>query len=267
MKIGICTGNNPERAKIAGELGFDFAELGVNGYARMSDEEFAAFHEGMVAAGIPCEAANGFVPGDIKLVGDAADAEVIRAYITQAMKRSDMLGIKTIVFGSGGARRIPEGMSREDGVAEIAEFLREIVSPEAAKYGIQIAIEPLRKHECNAVNTVDDGIALADAVGRENISVLADLHHMTHEGEELTSIAGKKGRILHVHSSYSEAETGGRRYPKLTDDFDQFPFMNAAYQAGCPRYSLEAGHPGDFREDAEEALAVFRQAYARITQN
>jgi len=25
MKIGICTGNNPERAKIAGEAGFDFA--------------------------------------------------------------------------------------------------------------------------------------------------------------------------------------------------------------------------------------------------
>jgi len=268
MRFGVCIGNNPEKARILGEVGFDFAELGLNGFARMPQEEFEAFCAEMKAAGIPCEAANCFLPGDIKLMGeDAASEEAKREYVAQALSRADILGIKTLVFGSGGSRRIPDGMSYDEGVAVIADFLRDIVSPEAAKYGINIAIEPLRSRETNSINTVVQGIALADLVGRENISVLADIHHMLCGGEAPESIADKKGRIIHVHTSYSmyaNPEDQGRRFPRLDDDYDQFIFMNAAHQAGCTRFSLEAGNPGDFREDAAEALAVFRKAWKSV---
>ncbi len=266
MKFGCCVGTTVEKIKVLKELGYDYAELSVNSFATFDEERFNEFYAEVMKLGFPCEAACGFVPGDIRLMGEEADGVRIKDYIRLALKRSYLLGIKTIVFGSGGARRVPDGMTREEGVSHIVAFLRDIVSPEAAKYGIMIAIEPLRPAECNVINTVPQGMEIAKATGCDNIKTLGDIHHMLSSGEDVTSIAQYKGDIIHVHTSFPLSGKEKRRYPRMTDtpELDQFDFINAAYLAGCPRCSIEAGC-GDvtYMEEAGEGLKVLKDAYER----
>jgi D-psicose/D-tagatose/L-ribulose 3-epimerase len=253
MKFGACVGTDAEKIKVIKDAGFDYAETNMTDIATVSDEEFEAFLLALKTNDIPCEASNCFIPGEYKLVGDNVDYASISAYVAKALERASRAGIQSAVFGSGGARRVPEGVSREDAHKQIAYFLKEIVSPEAAKYGIQIAIEPLNKTECNCLNSVLEGVALADSIGCDNIKTLADLYHVFLENDPLDEIAALKGKIIHSHI----ANPVGRCYPAPGDGFDYAPFMKALREAGCTRCSVEAGTK-DFAKEAPLALAVLK---------
>ena len=265
MKFGCCLGTNIERAYVLKREGFDFAELNVNAFANLEESPFSELLEGMKGTGIACEAACCFIPSEIKLVGPLADWALIRDYTARAVYRSNLFGIRTIVFGSGGARRIPDGMTREDGLKDIVAFLRDVAAPEAEKYGIEIAIEPLGFKECNAINTVDQGIAVAEETGRANVKTLADIYHMLRSNDPIEALAEKKGKVIHAHTSCPFAELGKRTYPsKHDEDFDQFDFMNPLYLAGCERYSIEANSGEHFEAEAAEAIAVMKEVYERV---
>ncbi len=253
MKFGACVGTDAEKIKVLKEAGFDYIETNMTDIATISDDDFNAFLQALKENEIPCEASNCFIPGEYKLVGDNIDCACISAYVAKALERASRVGIKSAVFGSGGARRVPDGVLREDAHKQIAYFLKEIVSPEAAKYGICIAIEPLNKKECNCLNSVLEGVALADAIGCDNIKTLADLYHVFLENDPLDRIAMLKGKIIHSHI----ANPVGRCYPAPGDGFDYAPFMKAIRDAGCTRCSLEAGTK-DFAKEAPLALAVLK---------
>ena len=253
MKFGACVGTDAEKIKILKEAGFDYAETNMTDIATISDEEFNAFLLALKENDIPCEASNCFIPGEYKLVGDAVDYTAISEYVAKALERASRVGIESAVFGSGGARRVPDGVSREDAHKQLAYFLKEIVSPEAAKYGIRIAIEPLNKKECNCLNSVLEGVAVAEATGCDNIKTLADLYHVFLENDQMADIAALKGKIIHAHI----ANPVGRCYPAPGDGFDYAPFMKALNEAGCTRCSVEAGTK-DFAKEAVLALSVLK---------
>ncbi len=253
MKFGACVGTDAAKITVLKEAGFDYAETNMTEIAAMSEESYEAFLLALKTNDIPCEASNCFIPGEYKLVGEDVDYESISAYVAKALARASRAGIKSAVFGSGGARRMPEGIAKEDAQKQIACFLKEIVSPEAAKYGIRIAIEPLNKNECNCLNSVLEGVAVAEATGCDNIKTLADLYHVYLENDQMKDIASLKGKIIHAHI----ANPVGRCYPKPGDGFDYAPFMNALNEAGCTRCSVEAGTK-DFAKEAPLALAVLK---------
>lgn len=253
MKFGACIGTDAKKVKVMADAGFDYFETNVSELASISEEEFEDFLQAIKENGLPCEAANCFVPGDIALVGPEADPEKITAYIKKAMARASKAGVETIVFGSGKARRFPEGLSREDGNRQIAEFLREIAAPEAAKYGIRIAIEPLNTKETNSINSVHEGMEVAEASGCENVKTLADLYHMFLENDPFEDVSNSPGQIIHAHI----ANAVGRCYPKPGDGIEYIPFINSLKAAGCTRCSVEAGAK-DFENEAPLALALLR---------
>ena len=253
MKFGVCIGTDAEKIKVLKDTGFDYVETNLTDIATISDEDFEAFLQALKTNNIPCEASNCFIPGEYKLVGKDVDYEKISAYVSKALARASRAGIKSAVFGSGAARRIPDGTSREDAHKQLTHFLKEIVSPEAGKYGIRIAIEPLNKKECNCLNSVLEGVAIARATDRDNIKTLADLYHVFLEDDQMDDIAALKGEIIHAHI----ANPVGRCYPAPGDGFDYAPFINALKAAGCERCSVEAGTK-DFENEVTKALAVLK---------
>jgi hypothetical protein len=44
------------------------------------------------------------------------------AYVAKAFDRVARLGVRIVVFGSGGARRVPEGYPRDDAVRQMVDF-------------------------------------------------------------------------------------------------------------------------------------------------
>lgn len=182
------------------DAGFDYAEIGVGMVMRLSDGDF----EAAVADGMPLLAANSFIPFHFRIVEDGAvdEGSPLREYLEKALYRMSRLGIKVVVFGSGGARRIPEGMDRATGHEYIKKFLA-VCGDIAAKNGVMIAVEPLRACECNAINFTHEGEALAKAVSHPNVAYLADAFHMAEGGE--TADALEAAEILPVHIHVSEA--------------------------------------------------------------
>lgn len=71
IKIGANT-DDVEKAKKAG---FDYAELLVKNFTKLSDEEFAKFQEKHKAVGLPTPVGNNFIPAELKLVGPEVDKD------------------------------------------------------------------------------------------------------------------------------------------------------------------------------------------------
>ena len=112
MKYGICVGMEQlDRIRIAAQSGYDYIEANFAAMTQADEGIYEAFKSALIENSIPCEAANGFLPGTIRLTGPDITLESARAHVEKGMKRAHELGIKVIVFGSGVARKLPEGTS------------------------------------------------------------------------------------------------------------------------------------------------------------
>ncbi len=202
MKLGICGG--PAQIADAKALGYDYFETAATTVAAMTDEEFTAFaavndaaRDGAFAGVLTC---NGLFPGDLALVGEHADMEKIAAYLRRLIPRLQRLGVKKQVFGSGGARRCPEGA---DAAAVDAQLLA--VAKMAADLfeaaGIALGMEHLNHNETNTLNTFVETVDFARRTGSATLGVTLDFYHLGVENEPLTVLAPGADRIAHCHTA------------------------------------------------------------------
>lgn len=255
MKIGVCVGTDIEKMKLIKALGYDYAE----GHCQEIAKKDKSYLDEMKATGLPVVAANCFI--GLRIVGKEKNHAEIDAYLEKLFENASYLGLKYLVFGSSAARRIPDGMSLEEGRAEIVDFLKNHVVPLAEKYNITIAIEPLRPEECNAINTVADGVEVAKAVASPFVKVLADVAHMYVQNESMESLLDYKGWIVHAHTSNPNPdESLGRKrvYPGKGDEFSQASFADALKRIGVEHCSIEADVI-NFEDDAEKAYEVLKE--------
>ena len=255
MKIGVCGGL--DRVATVAACGYDYLETNFKDLAKLSEEEYQKFLAELKNSGITCEAANCFLPGELKVTGENVDYDALREYLAVGYKRAAEVGIKVVVFGSGGARNIPEGYPYKDAINDIIKFVKDIAAPMAAEYGIDLVFEPLRKKETNIINTIKEGAMLASAIGNPNVGTLGDLFHMFVEGDTYDDVRELKGIFRHAHMSYPET-VDKRVYMKESDDFDYKGFFDALKYVGCERVSIEAG-TDDFENDAREAIKVMNK--------
>ena len=259
MRFGVCCGiDDEERVKIAVESGYDYIECGFQMFANATDEQLAEWEAREKKYGIICEATNCFLPGNLKVTGDEVDYDALREFVERGMKNSARMGVRTVVFGSSGARNIKEGFSYAKAISQMGYFLREVASPAAEKYGITVVTEPLQKAETNMINTVKEGVMLAVLAGRDNVKGLADLFHMEQCGDTAEDIRFLAGSIHHAHISNPVGINGVKRiYPASADEFDYKSFVDALEEGGCERCSIEASVT-DFAVEAPKAIEVLR---------
>ena len=254
VKVGYCTGlKNLEAAKAAG---FDYVELSATEIAGLSDADFDAAAARLEALGVQTPAANLFVPGSIKLTGPQTDQEQQMAHVRKVLSRLSKLGTEVLVFGSGGARRVPDGFSKEDAFKQLVDFGRR-AAREARPYGITIAIEPLRRQESNIINSAAEGLELVEAVSDPNFQLMIDFYHLASEHEDPAIIFKAKDHLRHLHM----ANPQGRVFPLQWEEFDYAPFFANLKAIGYDkRISIEAGTP-DFAAQAPQAIALLRRAF------
>ena len=255
MRFGICTGL--ENVNRLAEVGYDYIEPGVrSALIPESDEtEFQKIREQVAKSPLKPESYAGFIPGDLRVVGETVDFQRLSHYVETACRRANEIGGEVIVYGSSGSRNIAEGYSEERALAQIAEFL-DMAADHAEAHNITIAIEPICWREGNIIRTVADGVAMAKRVNRPNIKALADLYHIYQEEEPMQNIIDAAEWLAHVHI----AEPIKRSYPG-NDDFDFTDFFTALRKAGYDgRVSCECKFD-NFDADIETALKTMK-AYA-----
>lgn len=199
MKFGVC--GDFTRVSAFLEAGFESIELPVFDLFsadRGDAVQFEEFARKLEPIDGKFKSFNCLVPATLPLVGPDSDILKTRAYMTRALDRVWRLGGTLAVFGSGGARMIPEGYSLEAGHSETVAFLQ--MSAELAKdREIEIAIEPLNRRECNWINSVSEAVEIAKIVDDPAVRVLSDLYHVAQESESYDGTRESGALLAHVH--------------------------------------------------------------------
>ena len=243
MKIGVCFSLDlPAQVKPSKEAGFDYVECSFQSLVRAPEAAYEAYRKALKENSIPCEAANCFLPGELSVIGEDYKRDEMKDYIRRGMERGVGVGLKTVVFGSGWARRLPEGVPFREGFSQLADFLGTVAAPIAGEFGVTVAVEPLRRDECNMIHTLDEGAALVLLSGAKEIGLLADVYHMWGAGDTFETVRSMKGLLRHGHVSnpLPANKADKRTFPHAPDEFDYAGFFDALKAAGAERCSIEA---------------------------
>lgn len=154
----------------------------------------------------PIYAFNLFIPAELKLVGPAVDEKAVLDYVEIVMRRLSQTDTRLIVWGSGGARRIPDGFDRKTAENQFVAIGKKIAAI-AQKYHIVIALENLNSSETNFINTVQEALYIVKKVNHPNLRLNADIYHMLKEGESSAIIAKTKKYLVHVEIAEKENRT------------------------------------------------------------
>jgi len=253
MQFGVCTGI--ENAETARAAGFTFIEPTVR--SLHGSKDFSVIQAAHAAAGLPTPTFNVFVPGDLKITGPDVDLAKLQVYVAESLRRVSALGGSLVVFGSGGARNIPDGFSRDAAWQQLIDFLQ-MVADECEKTGVAIAIEPLNRKESNVLNSVAEGVALAQAVDRPSIRVLADLYHMEEDSEPTDTVVENAAWLTHVHVADSgRLSPGTGSYPYA----EFFGYLKSTGYSG--RIAVECKWQ-DFEEEAGAAVAYLHKIWNEV---
>ena len=261
MKFGVCTGVIKERiplAKMCLDVGFDFVEANAGRVFMMAEEEI----DEVVALNLPVYSANGLFPGNypgtnvpIRIVGPERNLEWIKFFAKEVMRKCGKLGIKRVVFGSGKARYIPEGMDKEEGLAQYREVCL-ILAEEAKKHDVTIVIEPLNYNETNSINTVKEGYEQAKLINHPNVKVLMDIYHVYKNGEDTDYSDELAENLYHVH--WGDPETRGTQHGVTEPQLMFADLLKKMKYDGS--VSIE-GHLPENEEHARAALKSFKEMF------
>lgn len=254
MKIGVCA--PPEKIAFLSELGYDYME---GHFSVMAALDGAAFREKTALierSPLAVETFNGFFAGEMKLYAPDGDHDPVlysvRDYCERSFPRAALWGGKVAVIGSGGARAIPEGMTRDETEAQFARVLA-VCGEVAEKHGMTVAVEPLSRNECNYLHTVSEGAEVTRLSGHPAVGVLVDFFHHWKNGEDLSTLPDHADLLLHAHY----ARPGDRNAPNAEDEASLRGLAEVLKK--CPkieRISLECVWQPDYDTAVREARGV-----------
>lgn len=246
MKLGLCA--SVDKAAAAKAAGFDYIEASVQGLLRAHDQQAGEWMGAAQAAGseLPIPAANLMVPASLKITGPDADPKALAQYMSVMLSRAQRVGIRTIVFGSGGARMVPDGFPKAKAYDQIVSFLSS-AAPIAFDRDIVIVIEPLNKTECNILNGIVESADIARRVNHPGVKLLWDTYHYWMDQQDFSELTKTVDLVHHVHL----ADLEGRVAPGLSGKSDYAPIFKLLRQHGykgrisleCKEFDLQAQGP------------------------
>lgn len=262
MKFGCCgnmlvqNGVGDFIAPVIKQLGYDYIELPLAQLEQLSEQDFNAVEQNLNDSVIQCEVCNILFPSQIKLFSSDTSNSKISEYLNNAFTRAQRLGVQYVIFGSGPSRTVPDGMNRISAWDKLVGITRTI-GDIAKKYDITVLIEPLRRQECNIINSVKEGLELAKCVKHKNVKLVVDFFHLKNEQEDPSIILETEDYIKHVHI----ANTANRVFPKHLEEDNYAPFIEALKKINYDeRISIES-YTNDFDKDALDSLNFLKSNF------
>lgn len=255
MLFGCCA--KIDQAAEVNAAGFDYIEAAVTSLIPdEKDEAFAPILAQYKASPVPTKAMNILLPRDLKIVGPEVNYVRIKNYVKRAVSRIQQVGASRVVVGSGGARNIPRGFSRNRAVEQIVHFF-DILGKETEETEIILTIEPLNTKESNIINSLTEGFSIVERVNRPSVRLLADFYHMDEEKEPLENIIKYSKCLKHVHV----ADTG--RKPPGTGCYPYGKFVDNLYKAKYDgMVSIECNWE-DFESEAPPSIQSLKNIFGK----
>lgn len=229
--------------------GYDYAECSVGLLMSISDEDF----EKVIEKKIKIRAFNCFVPSEFKIIEDNPE---MWEYVKKAFWRMEKVSAEIIVFGSGGARRIPDTMAYEEGLAKLEKFITKC-NELAKQHNITLVLEPLNHNESNFLPTVESAYDLCKKLNLSNVKILADIFHMYVENEDFSVIGETVDALHHVHINNPVTRT----CPTREENEYIRSFAETLNKSGYNKtVSIESSYD-DFINNIKDAIAYLREVF------
>ena len=256
-------------AKLLASVGYDFFEYAVApALGPDKDGEWWKRQRDMLLSQpIPMRSCNGFLPGTFRLTGPKAEHAAALDYAEIALRRAEEVGVKTVVFGSGGARNVPGDFTGprdqqpklEEGTAQYADFCRRLCARTADLKTVAVVIEPLRPNESNIINFVWQGVQICEDVASPRLRQLADIFHMMMGRESAESIVKAGDLLKHCHiASYGDRKFPGSDPKTVCRLKPYFDALRAIGYTGGVSCECGWGKAEDFTKELEIALKTLR---------
>jgi len=250
-----------DHAQYLRELGCTYIEESVGGFLipKEGDAKFGQNLTELHNLKFPIWSYVILLPGDLKTVGPDANPEGVLKRTELALKRAKECGSQYIVFGSGGARNIPDGFDRAVAKQQHIDVTRKM-APLAEKYGITIAVEPLNRGETNFINSLAEGVEIIEAVKSPKVRLLCDIYHMLKEDESPNEILKYGKYIAHCHIAEKESRTP----PGVKgDDFRAYlgALKKIGYKGGL---SIECFKYTDFDKEIKTGIEVLKKQLSEV---
>jgi hydroxypyruvate isomerase len=221
-----------DRPAAAARAGFDAVESWWPfATATPAASEVDGFVTAIQAAGVRLIALNFFAgdmaAGDRGIMSWPGREAEFEASVRTAVDIGGRLG--TRAFNALYGNRLPDATGQDD---LAVRNLRHAAS-EAATIGATVLIEPVSGAPAYPLLTAADVVAVIDRVGADNVALLADLYHLSVNGDDVGKVIDVHyGRIGHVQI----ADSPGRHEPG-TGQLDLKTWLHALDQRGYPGYA------------------------------
>lgn len=250
-KFGVIVPS--ENADVAVTVGADYVEPTIIGNLVKEDGPGNWARNPDYRGPAECPSFAILFPGDLRLSDPEFPAERVTAYIERAMEiiaSAASPGAK-IVFGSGKARSLPDGVDRVAGEARFADVVRE-ARDAAFRHDLAIILEPLNTGETNLLNSIGESAEFLERHDIERVPLVADLYHIMLESEPLTALTEHARLIGHAHIADTD------RRPPGQGDWPLAEFLHTLEEAGYSgTVSIEC-HWSDFAEELPASLDHLR---------
>jgi sugar phosphate isomerase/epimerase len=239
----------------AAELGFDAVEIFPPSADALKSQDVGVLldrHRLKLAA---VGTGAGWVVKRLRLTDpDPAKRDAAKQFIRAIIDAAGECGAPAIVGSMQG--RWGDGVDREAAFGFLAEALNGLAE-HARRHGVPLIYEPLNRYETNLVNDVASGVKMLQAIGNNNVKLLADLFHMNIEESDIPRALRAAGHhVGHVHLADSN------RRPAGCGHTDFAPIAEALRQIGYNGYvSAEAFPYPDPDTAAQHTIRAFRQYF------
>ncbi len=209
-----------EQARIAADLGYVGLELApaTLGAAphRLSASEVVGIRQTVEDAGLRVTGLHWLLSGYPELsITDPARQRRARDVLLRLVDLCADLGGAVLIHGSPKQRLRPGGMGDAALTAHLAAFFAPVAAQAVAR-GVTYCIEPLSRAEDNTVNTVADGVALAEAIASPGFRTMIDMSAAGQIEPPVAELIRRwvpGGMIGHIHANDSN-----RGAPGMGDD-------------------------------------------------
>ncbi|MCC6280736.1 MAG: sugar phosphate isomerase/epimerase [Saprospiraceae bacterium] len=260
LKPAICIVENPENDSILAAAGYSCIVVSIGRFISPRSVSDAAFQQNVALfqrLKTPVYAVNLFIPGDLKLVGPNVDEKAVLSYVDSIMFRLSQTNIRMIIWGSGGARRIPDGFDRKIATRQMIAISKKIADV-AARNHIVLALENLNSTETNFINTVEEALYIVKKVNHPNLRLNADIYHMLKEGESPAILKKTRKYLVHVEIAEKEQRTA----PGVTGT-DFRPYLQALRSIG---YHQKIGVEGRWKNISDIAVPALQYLQNQIDE-
>lgn len=190
-------------------LGYDLVEVCVEDPARLSAP---ALTEAARETGLAVGVCGAFGPERDLSHDDPQQRRQGVDYLRGCIDLAGAVGSPHVagpMYATTGKARMLAPDERAQQFQWAAESIRE-AADHAGERGVTLAIEPLNRFETDLVNTVEQGLELCAATGRDNVGLLLDTFHMNIEEKHLADAVRLAGdRVFHVQVAENDRGTPG----------------------------------------------------------